>query len=95
MRAWRKSIVYRSKDEADWNEAKRLLAEAGIEHYPVTTEEVQAAGCGGKVDPRKFLAKGEVPSTIYRIEVAKADRERAEKVLEGKVQPVRSYGYSI
>ncbi len=105
MKLWQKCIVYRSKNEADWNEAKRLLSEAGIEHFPVTIEEVQATGCGGKVDPRKFLgggkadsrlsAGGDFPTTIYRIEVAKSDRERAEAVLDGKVQPVRSYGYSI
>ncbi len=90
-----KSIVYRSKDPADWETAKRLLEEAGIERYPFVAEEVPAGGCGGKIDPRKFLNAKPVPSSIYRIEVAEADRERAEDVLRGKVQPVRSYGYVI
>ena len=95
MKAWQKSIVYRSKDEADWTEAKRLLSEAGIEQYPFAAEESPISGCGVKVDPRRFLNPNPVPSMIYRIEVAKADKDRAEEVLLGKVRPVLSYGYSL
>lgn len=95
MRPWQKTIVYRSKDEQDWATAKRLLADAGIESYPFAAEESPIPGCGVKVDPRKFLNPNPVSSTIYRIEVAKADKERAEEVLLGKVRPVLSYGYSL
>lgn len=91
-----KQIVYRSKNESDWEIAKKLLEEAGIEQYPFVTEEVSAAGCGSKIDPRKFLNGGKaVPSRIYRIEVERADKDKAEETLRGKVQPVRSYGYAV
>lgn len=91
-----KRVVYRSKNESDWETAKRLLKEAGIAQYPAATEEVCAAGCGSKIDPRRFLNGGNtVPSKIYRIEVAKEDQKKAEEILSGKVQPVRSYGYIV
>ena len=44
MFPWQKSIVYRSKDEADWAKAKTILKESGIEHYPLTAEETPVAG---------------------------------------------------
>jgi len=92
-----KSIVYRSKLEDDWNVAQKLLEEAGIEFKQVATEEVPVGGCGCKIDPRRFAdgAAKDVPKRIYRIEVADADKERADAVLAGKVQPVRSYGLGV
>ena len=95
MLPWQKRIVYRSKDKADWEEARRLLLESGIEHYPFAAEETPSACCGAKIDPRKFMNKKNVSSTIFSIEVAKEEKERARAVLAGKVQPPRSYGYSI
>lgn len=95
MLPWQKRIVYRSKNKADWEEAKRLLTESGIEHYPHAGDETPVAGCGAKIDPRKFMNEKPVPSKIFSIEVAKEDKERAEHVLDGKVQPPRSYGYGI
>ena len=95
MFPWQKIIVYRSKDRADWEEAKRLLEESGIGNYPLAADETPVAGCGAKIDPRKFLNEKSVPTTVYSIEVAKEDRERAEKILDGKVQPPRSYGYGV
>ena len=58
-------------------------------------QESPIPGCGAKVDPRRFLNKNPVPSTIYRIEVSMENKERAGSILEGKVLPIRSYGYSI
>ena len=95
MKAWRKKLVYRSKDREDWDRAKGLLEEAGIEHFPFASEELPAGGCGAKIDPRKFLNAKPVPTTIYRIEVAAADGERAEAVLRDKVKPVISYGVGL
>ena len=93
----RKSVVYRSKLEDDWNVAQKLLEEAGIEFKQIATEEVPVGGCGCKIDPRRFAdgAAKNVPKRIYRIEVAEADKERADAVLAGKVQPVRSYGLGV
>ena len=95
MKKWKKSLVYRSKDKSDWETAKSLLTEAGIEIFPFAAEESPMPGCGGKVDPRKFLNKNPIPSTVYRIEVLTEADETAKGILAGNVQPVRSDGYSI
>lgn len=95
MIKWKKTLVYRSKDREDWEKAKALLSDAGIEAFPFAAEEPPVPGCGGKIDPRKFLNSKPVPTTVYRIEVLTEDKERADSVLLGKVLPIRSYGYSI
>lgn len=95
MRKTKKVLVYRSKDEEDWNRARKLLQEADIECFPFTTQEPPVPGCGAKIDPRKFLNRKPVPTTIYKIEVTTEDMEKAESALAGKVLPVRSYGFSI
>lgn len=92
MFGWRKSIVYCSKDKADWEKADTLLAGAGIEKESWHSPEPTLAGCGAKVDIRTFAKRGQIPKEIYKIEVASVDKEKAEHVLEGKVQPVRYYG---
>ena len=92
MFGWRKSLVYCSKDREDWEKAKGLLEAEGIGMTALNVEEPPIAGCGAKVDARAFLKAKPVPTEIYRIEVAPADRERAETALKDKVQPVRYYG---
>ena len=92
---WKKTLVYRSKDKDDWDNAKKLLEEADIACFPFAAQESPIPGCGAKVDPRRFLNKNPVPSTIYRIEVLMENTERADSMLEGKVLPIRSNGYSI
>ena len=87
--------VYRSKDQADWEKAQTLLAEAGIPATPFVTQEVSGTGCGAKIDPRTFLNKTPLQKVVFHIDVAAADEERAKAVLSGRVRPVLSYGYSI
>ena len=93
----KKSVVYRSKQEDDWKVAQDLLKEAGIEFKEIATEEVPVGGCGCKIDPRRFAdgAPKEISKRVYRIEVAEADKEKADAALEGKVLPVRSYGMGV
>ncbi len=89
----RKSVViYQSKKSEDWEKAQKILKEAGIEHHAWTAEETPVAGCGSKIDPRKFMRKVEIPKQICRIEVAQEDREEAERVLKGQVLPFIHYG---
>ena len=95
MKARQKALVYRSRDEADWTEAKRLLDEAGIPQFPFAAEESPVAGCGIKTTPGRLFRREAVPTVIYRIEVAEEDRARAENVLRGKVRPVAGCGFSI
>ncbi len=95
MMKWTKTLVYRSKDRADWEKARQLLQEAGLECFPFAGEEPPVPGCGAKIDPRKFMNPNPVPTTLYEIKVASEDREKAAAALEGKVLPVRSYGFGI
>lgn len=95
MMRWKKALVYRSKDKEDWTRAAELLREAGVEFFPFAGEEPPVPGCGAKIDPRKFMNKKPVPTTLYTIDVAAADKERAEAALAGKVLPVRSYGFGV
>ena len=91
----RKALVYRSKDKQDWEKAQELLAQAGLECFPFAGQEPPVPGCGAKIDPRKFMNKNPVPTTLYTIQVAAADKDKAEKTLDGQVLPVRSYGFGI
>ena len=91
----KKALVYRSKDFRDWEKAKKLLTDAGIALFPFAAQESPVPSCGAKVDPRSFLNPNPVPSTICRIEVSAEDKERAGSILDGKVLPIRSYGYGI
>ncbi len=95
MKVWRKSLVYRSKDKADWEKAQKLLRDAGVACFPYAGEEPPVPGCGAKIDPRKFMNPNPVPTTLYEIKVASEDREKAEAALAGQVLPVRSYGFGI
>ena len=95
MSSWKKTIIYRSKDSEDWEKAKALLESAGIAYSSFAAEEAPMAGCGAKIDPRRFMNPNQVPSTVYRIEVALDQKEKANSVLLGRVQPVRSYGFSV
>ena len=86
------ALVYQSKKKDDWDKAQKLLTDAGIEFNAWKAEEPPIAGCGSKIDPRKFMRKVEIPKEIYRIEVDKDSRSKAEKTLRGNVLPVISYG---
>ena len=88
-------LVYQSKDEEDYQKARKLLTEAGIPHHAWETEEVSQCGCGGKVDVRKFGRKGPLPTRIFHIETDPKNAEAAKTVLKGKVRPVLSYGCGV
>lgn len=91
----RKTVVYRSKDEADWNKARALLHDAGIKHSAWKSEEPPVGGCGSKLDIRSFGRAGNIPKTIFSIEVDRADQKPAAEVLSGRVLKPRSYGTGI
>ena len=85
-------LVYQSKKKDDPEKAKELLTDAGIEFHAWAAEEPPVAGCGSKIDPRKFMRKVEIPREIYRIEVDRNIDAEAKETLLGKVLPVISYG---
>ncbi len=88
MFGWSKALVYRSRNRDDWEKAKNLLQDAGVEIFPAATEEIPVAGCGCKIHPGKMVNPERYTPVIYRIEVSTSDREKAEKILEGNVMPV-------
>lgn len=91
----RKTIVYRSKDEADWHHAQKLLQDAGIRCEAWKSEEPPAGGCGSKLDVRTFASTKKIPKTIFSIEVRNEFGKMAREALSGKVLPPRSYGAGI
>ena len=95
MAIWTTTVVYRSRSREDWEKARQLLSEAGVENRPFAAEEPPVAGCGAKIHPGRMFHTDRFSSTIYRIEVLSSDAEKAEKILDGKVMPVLSIGYSI
>ena len=78
MKEWKKAVVYRSRDEADWTRAKELLAEAGIAAVPFAAEERDGsrarAASSSCVVSRSSCASA---SRGARKEAAKAARENA------------------
>ena len=53
---------------------------------------MRAGGCGAKLDPRDFGAKGKVDHDIYYIKVREADEAKAREIIlqNGLVAEVKS-----
>ena len=83
----KKETIYKKKDGETWKKIRKVLKDAGIGmsagHY--LQDAVMACGCGAKLDPRDFGAKGKVDHDIYYIKV------RAEDV-PGALQVIRQNG---
>lgn len=91
----KKVDIFRKKDSATWHEIKAALKEAGFKgvsagHY--LQDSVMAGGCGAKLDPRDFGAKGKIDHDIYFIKVkeSQAEAARAELTKRGIVAEVKS-----
>lgn len=87
------STVYRSRDREDWMHARNLLESQGIEHTPSEREEIPVGGCGAKIQPGNFWGKSR--GGIFSIEVAMEFKEKAERILKGRVLPVRECGIRL
>lgn len=80
----KKKDIFRKKDRATWLTVKKALREAGFKgvsagHY--LQDSVMAGGCGAKLDPRDFGAKGKIDHDIYFVRVRESDFESARKEL--------------
>ena len=76
----KKVVIYKKKDRASWKAIRDVLKEEGIKgvsasHYEV--DAVKACGCGSKLDPRDFGAKGKIDRDVYQIKVRVSESERA------------------
>ncbi len=80
----KKVTIFQKKDKETWQRIKDVLKSAGIKgvrasHYSADT--LCACGCGSKLDPRNFGAKGYIDRDIYFVEVREEDSERARNII--------------
>lgn len=76
--------IFKKRDRETWQQIRRTLKDAGLRgvragHY--LQDSVMAGGCGAKLDPRDFGAKGKIDREIYWIKVIEADEEKAKDIL--------------
>ena len=79
----KKVEIYKKKDRETWQQLKDVLKGGGLKisagHY--FADVVACGGCGAKLDPRNFGAKGAADRDIYYIRVKETDRETALKLI--------------
>ena len=80
----KKETIYKKKDRETFEEIRSALKAAGLKgisagHY--AQDAVMACGCGAKLDPRNFGAKGRVDHDVYYIRVRSSDVSRAQEIL--------------
>ena len=76
--------IFKKRDRETWAQIKKVLRDAGLRgvrasHY--LQDVVMAGGCGAKLDPRDFGAKGKIDRDIYYVEVRESDEETARELL--------------
>lgn len=76
--------IFKKRDKETWLQIKTALKEAGFPgvksgHY--LQETVMGGGCGAKLDPRNFGAKGVIDRDIYWVKVIAGDEEKAREIL--------------
>ena len=79
-----KVLLFKKKDRAQWEAIRTALKDAGMKGVSAThyyQEEVQACGCGAKLDPRDFGSKGKIDRDIYMIRVCEKDEKEAREIL--------------
>ena len=93
----KKVTIYKKKYRETWQQIKNVLKDGGLKgvsagHY--AQDAVMACGCGAKLDPRNFGARGRVDHDVYYIHVREADAERARELIRqnGLVAEVKSSG---
>ena len=79
----KKETIFKKKDRETWSAIRKVLKEEGIRssagHY--LQDSVMACGCGAKLDPRDFGAKGKADHDIYFIKVRADEADRAREVI--------------
>lgn len=80
----KKVEIFKKRDREGWLAVKSALKEAGLRgvrsgHY--LQDSVMAGGCGAKLDPRDFGAKGKIDRDIYWVKVPESEEVNAREVL--------------
>lgn len=81
----KKVTIFKKKDRETWKQIRDALKAAGIKgvrasHY--SADSLCACGCGSKLDPRNFGAKGWIDRDVYFIDVKKNDEPRARAIIQ-------------
>ena len=81
----KRTTIFKQKDRETWKKIKTVLKDEGFKgvrsgHY--MQESVYPGGCGAKLDPRDFGAKGKIDRDIYWVDVPVDDVRRADEVLK-------------
>ena len=76
--------IFKKRDRESWQQIKTVLKDAGLPgvkagHY--LQETVMGGGCGAKLDPRNFGAKGTIDREIYWVSVPVDEEEKARDIL--------------
>ncbi len=76
--------IFKKRDRETWLAIRAAFKEAGLRgvragHY--LQDVVMAGGCGAKLDPRDFGAKGKIDREIYWVSVIEADLDKAQDIL--------------
>ena len=84
----KKVTIFKKKDRETWQKIKDTLKAEGFKgvrvgHYFADT--LCACGCGSKMDPRNFGAKGKIDRDIYYVDVRRDDVERVTAILQAHV----------
>ena len=82
----KKTVVYLSSDETDYNLAKSLLEKEKILFYEFVSEEMPVCGCGARINPARLGKQNDL--MIYRLSVNSEEAEKAVTVLQGNVKYV-------
>ena len=83
----KKVTIFKKKDREAWQRIKDALKEEGFKGFRAShyfADTLCACGCGSKLDPRNFGAKGKIDRDIYFVDVRKDDAERARTVLQAR-----------
>lgn len=80
----KKVTIFQKKDKETWQKIKTVLKDSGFKgvragYYNADT--LRPCGCGPKLDPRNFGAKGYIDRDIYFIDVKAEDTERAKNII--------------
>lgn len=76
--------IFKKRDRESWQQIRAALKAAGLRgvragHY--LQETVMGGGCGAKLDPRDFGARGRIDRDIYWVKVPEAQEQAARDIL--------------
>ena len=80
----KKVTIYKKKDSETWKQVKDALKDSGLKGVRASSyaaDSLCACGCGSKLDPRNFGAKGYIDRHVYFVDVKAEDVEHAKSIL--------------